>query len=47
MLIVHFLVNVTPEDFGSDHPLAGVEFQRKYEKLAYELVEKIIMRQCN
>ena len=32
-----FLVNVTPEDFGSDHPLAGIEFQRKYEKLAYEL----------
>ena len=23
-------------DFGTDHPLAGVEFQRKYEKLAYE-----------
>ena len=32
-----FLVNVTPEDFGSSHPLAGIEFQRKYEKLAYEL----------
>ncbi len=32
-----FLVNVKPSDFGSDHPLAGVEFQRKYEKLAYEL----------
>ena len=32
-----FLVNVIPEDFGSDHPLAGVEFQRKYERLAYEL----------
>ena len=32
-----FLVNVTPEDFGDDHPLAGIEFQRKYEKLAYEL----------
>lgn len=32
-----FLVNVTPEDFGSTHPLAGIEFQRKYEKLAYEL----------
>ena len=32
-----FLVNVTPEDFGSEHPLAGIEFQRKYEKLAYEL----------
>ncbi len=32
-----FLVNVTPEDFGSNHPLAGIEFQRKYERLAYEL----------
>ena len=32
-----FLVNVTPEDFGSKHPLAGIEFQRTYEKLAYEL----------
>lgn len=32
-----FLVNVTPEDFKSTHPLAGIEFQRKYEKLAYEL----------
>ena len=32
-----FLVNIKPEDFGSDHPLAGIEFQRKYEKLAYEL----------
>lgn len=29
------VVNVGPEDFGSD-PLAGVEFQRKYERLAYE-----------
>ncbi|CEH32771.1 NAD(P)/FAD-dependent oxidoreductase [Romboutsia lituseburensis] len=32
-----FLVNVLPEDFGSDDPLAGVHFQEKYEKLAYEL----------
>ena len=32
-----FLVNVRPSDFGSDHPLAGVEFQRKYERLAFEL----------
>ena len=32
-----FLVNVKPSDFGSDHPLAGVEFQRKYERLAFEL----------
>lgn len=30
------LVNVTPQDFGSDHPLAGVEFQRKWERLAFE-----------
>lgn len=31
------LVDVRPEDFGSSDPLAGVEFQRKYEKLAFEL----------
>lgn len=31
------LVNVTPDDFGSSDPLAGVEFQHKYEKLAFEL----------
>lgn len=31
------LVQIKPKDFGSEHPLAGVEFQRKYEKLAYEL----------
>ncbi len=30
------LVDVRPEDFGSGHPLAGVEFQRKYERLAFE-----------
>jgi uncharacterized FAD-dependent dehydrogenase len=30
------LVGVTPKDFGSDHPLAGVDFQRKWEKAAYE-----------
>lgn len=30
------LVNVKPEDFGSDHPLAGVEFQRRWEKMAFE-----------
>ncbi|HET6352381.1 MAG TPA: hypothetical protein VFG89_09670 [Coriobacteriia bacterium] len=32
-----FLVSVMPEDFGSDHPLAGVEFQRTWERAAYEL----------
>ena len=30
------LVNVGPEDFGSDHPLAGIEFQRKLERAAFE-----------
>jgi len=29
------MVNVTPSDFGSDHPLAGVEFQRKWERAAF------------
>lgn len=31
------LVNVTPEDFGSDHPLAGIAFQRKLEEAAFRL----------
>lgn len=31
------LVGVEPKDFASDHPLAGVEFQRKYERMAYAL----------
>lgn len=31
------VVQVHPEDFGSDHVLAGVEFQRKYEELAYKV----------
>ena len=30
------LVGVGPEDFGSDHPLAGVELQRRMERAAYE-----------
>ena len=29
------LVNVNPEDFGGEGPLAGVEFQRKLEHAAY------------
>ncbi|MEG0842840.1 MAG: hypothetical protein RSD22_05285 [Romboutsia sp.] len=32
-----FLVNVVPNDFGSNHPLAGVHFQQKYERMAFEL----------
>ena len=30
------VVTVTPEDFESDHPLAGITFQRELEKAAYE-----------
>ncbi len=29
------LVGVVPEDYGSEHPLAGIEFQRKWEHLAF------------
>ncbi|MDY0339671.1 MAG: FAD-dependent monooxygenase [Coriobacteriia bacterium] len=32
-----FLVNVTPADFCGDHPLAGVAFQRRWERAAFEL----------
>ena len=31
------IVNVTPKDFQGDHPLAGMYFQRNWEKKAYEL----------
>ncbi len=31
------LVNVEPSDYASEHPLAGIYFQQKYEKLAFEL----------
>lgn len=31
------IVNVEPADFGSAHPLAGIHFQQKYERLAFEL----------
>ena len=29
------LVSVEPEDFGSEDPLAGIEFQRKWERAAF------------
>lgn len=32
-----FLVNVVPADFGGDHPLAGVAFQRRWERAAFDL----------
>ena len=31
------IVTVTPDDFGSNHPLAGVVFQRKLEKKAFAI----------
>ncbi|WP_066636997.1 NAD(P)/FAD-dependent oxidoreductase [Desulfolucanica intricata] len=31
------LVGVTPEDYPTDHPLAGVYFQRTWERKAFEL----------
>ncbi len=31
------MIPITPEDFDSDHPLAGVEFQRKWEEKAFIL----------
>ncbi len=31
------IVAVTPEDFGSAHPLAGIEFQRRLEEKAFAL----------
>ena len=35
-----FLVGVKPRDFGSEHPLAGIAFQRKWERLAFEAAGK-------
>ena len=34
-VILPILASVTPEDFESDDPLAGIEFQRKLERAAY------------
>lgn len=31
------LVSISPEDFPSKHPLSGVDFQRIYEKMAFEI----------
>ncbi len=40
------IVTVNPEDFGSDHPLSGIEFQRQLEKKAYEVGNSAIPIQC-
>ena len=31
-----------PSDYGSSHPLAGIEFQRIWGKMAYKLVEVMV-----
>jgi uncharacterized protein len=31
------VVSVDPKDFESTHPLSGIEFQRKWERLAFEI----------
>ncbi|MDE7249337.1 MAG: NAD(P)/FAD-dependent oxidoreductase, partial [Lachnospiraceae bacterium] len=31
------IISVTPEDYGSAHPLAGIAFQRQLEEKAYQL----------
>ncbi len=31
------MITLEPNEFGSDHPLAGVELQRHYESIAFEL----------
>lgn len=36
------VVTVTPEDYGADHPLAGVAFQRKLEEKAFQIGEGCI-----
>ncbi len=33
------IVSVSPADYGSEHPLAGVEFQRRLEERAFALAE--------
>lgn len=40
------IVSVTPKDYGSDHPLAGVSFQRELEKRAYAAGQGDIPVQC-
>jgi uncharacterized FAD-dependent dehydrogenase len=36
------LVDVRPSDFGSEHPLAGIDFQRKSEEAAYALRQELL-----
>ena len=36
------IVAVTPNDYGSEHPLAGVEFQRNLEEKTYKLANGMV-----
>lgn len=40
------IVTVSPEDFGGDHPLSGVEFQRLLEEKAYQAGDGMVPVQC-
>lgn len=40
------IVTVTPEDYGSSHPLAGVEFQRMLEERAFAQGQGKVPVQC-
>ena len=33
------IVSVTPADYGGEHPLAGIEFQRRLEEKAYKIAD--------
>lgn len=40
------LVGISPKDFGSDHVLSGISFQRKIEEKAFNLVGKQYIAPC-
>ena len=40
------IVTVSPDDFGTEHPLSGMYFQRELEKKAYEIGNGQIPIQC-
>ena len=40
------IVTVTPDDFESEHPLAGIQFQKELESKAYQLGKGKIPVQC-
>ncbi len=40
------IVTVSPKDFGEEHPLSGVEFQRNLEEKAYQVGEGKVPVQC-